>query len=128
MWQRKSYILFLSKKSNMLSTQNNEQAPVLAGVFLRLALSILLLLCLLKMPYGFYQLVRYIATVVFVLLAIDSSKSIYLQTTFIALAILFQPFIKISLGRTVWNIVDVIVAAFLILSAVAEIFKNKKKK
>ncbi|HMT77712.1 MAG TPA: hypothetical protein PKA44_08360 [Saprospiraceae bacterium] len=112
----------------MLSTQNNEQAPVLAGVFLRLALSILLLLCLLKMPYGFYQLVRYIATVVFVLLAIDSSKSIYLQTTFIALAILFQPFIKISLGRTVWNIVDVIVAAFLILSAVAEIFKNKKKK
>lgn len=34
----------------------------------------------------------------------------------IALAILFQPFIKIALGRTIWNIVDVIVGVGLLLS------------
>jgi hypothetical protein len=35
---------------------------------------------------------------------------------YIALAILFQPFIKIALGRTIWNIVNVIVGVGLILS------------
>lgn len=33
-----------------------------------------------------------------------------------ALAILFQPFFKIALGRELWNIVDVIVEIGLILS------------
>lgn len=33
-----------------------------------------------------------------------------------ALAILFQPFFKIALGREIWNIVDVIVGIGLILS------------
>jgi type III secretory pathway component EscR len=35
---------------------------------------------------------------------------------YIALAVLFQPFIKIALGRTIWNIVDVIVGVGLLLS------------
>lgn len=33
---------------------------------------------------------------------------------FVALAVLFQPVAKISLGRQVWNIMDVIVAVGLI--------------
>ena len=36
-----------------------------------------------------------------------------LAYTFAALTLLFQPFYKIALGRTVWNVVDVIVAAGL---------------
>jgi hypothetical protein len=32
------------------------------------------------------------------------------------LAVLFQPFIKISLGRELWNIVDVSVAVALLIS------------
>ena len=43
---------------------------------------------------------------------------------YIALAILFQPIFKIALGRTIWNIVDVIVGIGLVLS----IFQNKNKK
>ena len=31
-----------------------------------------------------------------------------------ALALLFQPFFKLALGRTIWNIVDVMVAIFLV--------------
>ena len=34
------------------------------------------------------------------------------------LAILFQPFFKIALGRDLWNVVDVIVGAGLIVSIV----------
>ena len=37
-----------------------------------------------------------------------------LTITFASLALLFQPFIKIALGRTMWNIVDVIVAILLV--------------
>jgi hypothetical protein len=33
---------------------------------------------------------------------------------FVILALLFQPFFKIALGRTLWNIVDVIVGIGLI--------------
>ena len=38
-----------------------------------------------------------------------------LAITFASFALLFQPFIKIALGRTMWNIVDVIVAVLLII-------------
>jgi hypothetical protein len=35
---------------------------------------------------------------------------------YISLALLFQPFLKVALGRTIWNVVDVIVSAGLIIS------------
>ena len=41
---------------------------------------------------------------------------------FIVLAILFQPFAKIALGRVIWNIVDAIVAGYLI----SLVIQNKK--
>jgi hypothetical protein len=37
-------------------------------------------------------------------------------TIFGGLALLFQPFFKIALGREMWNIVDVVVGIGLILS------------
>lgn len=39
-------------------------------------------------------------------------------TIYACLALLFQPFLKISLGREVWNIVDVVVATGLVITAV----------
>lgn len=81
-----------------------------------IVLSVLLLLCLAPMPYGYYQLVRFIAAIVFIVLAKlhYNTKEVFLSVVFGALALLFQPFIKIALGRTIWNIVDVIVAILLI--------------
>ncbi|WP_353049577.1 DUF6804 family protein [Xylanibacter caecicola] len=38
-----------------------------------------------------------------------------IAVTFAALALLFQPFMKISLGRTIWNAVDVAIAILLII-------------
>lgn len=80
-------------------------------------LIVLLLLCLLDMPYGFYQLVRLIAAFGFALLAYYEylNKRIPLAIGFSFLALLFQPFVKIALGRMMWNIVDIIVAIFLTL-------------
>jgi hypothetical protein len=72
----------------------------------------LLLACLLPMPYGYYQLVRVVATAAFAFLAYQERGN-NLLWVFIGLALLFQPFEKIALGRTLWNVVDVAVAVFL---------------
>ena len=95
---------------------------------IRIAMAALLLLCLAPMPYGFYQLVRFVAMIVFAYFAYRHFKAEEggLAFTFAALAILFQPFLKIALGRTIWNIVDVVVAIGLILLIVKG--KNKKGK
>ena len=81
-----------------------------------IGLAVLLLLCLAPMPYGYYQLVRFVAMVVFAILAFNyyKEKKNELSITFGALALLFQPFLKVALGRMIWNVVDVAVALLLI--------------
>jgi hypothetical protein len=76
----------------------------------KIGLAVLLFICLLDMPYGYYQFVRVAATLVFVLFAIQSYnlKSNAMIIIYVILAILFQPFEKIALGREVWNILAVI--------------------
>lgn len=84
---------------------------------LNIILAVLLLLCLFKMPYGYYTLMRLAATVGFAYMAYRyyEMKKEALVWTFGALALLFQPLVKIALGRDVWNIVDVAVAVLLIV-------------
>ena len=44
-----------------------------------------------------------------------------------ALAILFQPFFKIALGRTIWNLVDVMVSIGLMVTVIND-SKNELKR
>ena len=85
---------------------------------IKFILSILFIVCLLDMPYGYFQLVRFLALVGFVMLAKNANERRN-QTgaiIYILLAILFQPIIKIPLGREIWNLVDVIITVGLIAS------------
>lgn len=94
--------------------------------FIKIILAIILFLCLADMPYGYYQLVRFVSCFAFTYLAYIASQN-QAQTLvilYLGLALLFQPFIKISLGRELWNIVDIIVGLFLIGSL---LLKNDKK-
>lgn len=90
--------------------------------YLYLFLSALLLLCLAPMPYGYYILIRYVSMVVFGFMAYRYVKEnkVTLAVIFGTLALLFQPFFKIALGRTMWNIVDVLVAILLIVICIRE--------
>lgn len=85
---------------------------------IKIILAILLLGCLLDMPYGYYQLVRFCGMIGFGFLAYQSSQAQQRTQMLLygALALLFQPFFKIALGRGLWNIIDVIVAIVLIIS------------
>jgi len=85
---------------------------------IKLTLALLFFLCLAKMPYGFYEFIRFSALIGFVYLAYKSYQAGNKGLSFVyaALAILFQPVFKIYLGRTIWNIVDVIAGIFLIIT------------
>lgn len=88
----------------------------------KIILAILFLLCLAKMPYGYFQIVRFLGMAVFIWLAyVDSHKS---DKTFLIIwavsALLINPFIKVALGRTIWNIVDIVWAIVLIASIWAD--------
>lgn len=84
---------------------------------LKLLLAALLLLCLFHMPYGNYQFIRFVAMVAFTIMAYQYAQKEKgeLAITFGALALLFQPFFKIALGRVIWNVVDVVVAIGLVI-------------
>ena len=70
------------------------------------------------MPYDFYQVVRFVALVGFVILAAQESKtgSQTAMIIYISLALLFQPVFKIAFSKEVWNVIDVLVAVGLIVS------------
>lgn len=95
---------------------------------IKLILAFLLLLCLLKLPYGLYTLLRVIFTIGFVILATraNEAKKESEMFIYISLAILFQPLLKIPLGRTVWNIVDVIIALGLVIDILKPFTKSSK--
>jgi threonine/homoserine efflux transporter RhtA len=91
---------------------------------IKIILTLLFFLSLADMPYGFYQFVRFSGLIGFAILSYQANQQ-NRQTEMIAyggLALLFQPFFKITLGREIWNIVDVVVGIGLIIS----IFWNRK--
>lgn len=95
---------------------------------LKIILSILLFLCLLDMPYGYYQFVRFATMIAFAFLAYTANEQTNKNEVFVylALAILFQPLIKIALSRTIWNIIDLIVGVGLLVTLVTHKNKNEK--
>lgn len=95
---------------------------------IKIVLAIVLLLCLLDMPYGFYQLVRFMALIGFGILAYKANEQNKNTEMIIygGLALLFQPFFKIALGREMWNIVDVIVGIGLIANLIMNRTKSQR--
>jgi hypothetical protein len=85
---------------------------------IKIILAILFFVCLANMPYGFYQIVRFAGLLGFAMLAYrahEQGRQIEM-IVYSGLALLFQPFFKVALGRQVWNIVDIVVGLGLILS------------
>ena len=90
-----------------------------------LGLAVALIVCLFPMPYGYYNLLRFVTMILFGCIALDFYKNNRMSLCVIAssVALLFQPFCKIVLEKTIWNIIDVAVAIMLVLLW----YKNKKQ-
>jgi len=95
---------------------------------LKITLALLLFLCLFNMPYGYYQFVRFAAMGGFLWLGWQANQQGKSNEVFlyVLLALLFQPFIKVALGRTLWNIVDVVVGVGLLLSLINQNNNTKR--
>jgi hypothetical protein len=85
---------------------------------IKVILALLFFICLAELPYGYYQFVRFTALIGFAVLAFQANQQSRQKEMiiYIGLALLFQPFFKIALGRQMWNIVDVIVGIGLLIS------------
>ena len=84
---------------------------------LKLGLAALSLLCILDMPYGYYQLYRFLALGVFLYLAYEEQDKKEWMIVWLMSALLVQPIFKIALGREIWNLVDIAFALILVISA-----------
>jgi hypothetical protein len=92
---------------------------------IKIILALLFFICLVDMPYGYYQLVRFLGLVGFGYLAYQahSEGKQNEMIVYAVLALLIQPFFKVALGRLLWNIVDVVVGAGLLIS----VYSSAKK-
>lgn len=79
--------------------------------------SALMVLAVLDFPYAYYQLLRFIGFFAFGIAAYLSFSANEKIMPFILgfMAILFNPFIKIDLGRELWMVADVIAGIALAL-------------
>ena len=82
-------------------------------LFMLLINTVLLFFALLPLPYGYYILLRF--TVCFgSIYEIITNPTLNKDTIFIfiAIAVLYNPIIKMPLGRSIWMIVNVLTAIY----------------
>lgn len=101
----------------------------ISNILTKLLMTVLFLCCLLDMSYGYYQIVRFVGMTGFFILAyLDHEKeNKILMILWICSAVLINPIFKIALGRTIWNIVDVIWAVILLFTIIFDFYKGRKK-
>ncbi len=97
-------------------------------MIVKILISILLLGCLAKMPYGYFQFVRVVSCVGFIWLANEYKDKMYVLLGCVGAAILFNPLFKIHFTRKLWNPIDVIIAVSLILWVIIEIVPLKHER
>ena len=95
---------------------------------LKVILAVILILCLFEWNYGFYQLVRFLGFVGFSILAYQEKEK---QNSWFFIwlfsALLINPFLKVSLGKTIWNVIDVIWAVLLAVNVIYPTKENRVK-
>ena len=96
----------------------------------KILLTVLFLCCLLDMPYGYFQLVRFVGMTGFIILAyLDEEKEDKtIVIIWICSAVLINPIFKLALGRILWNIADIIWSAILLTSLILEYYAVRNKK
>jgi hypothetical protein len=79
------------------------------------------------MPYGYYQFVRIVSFVLsgyFAYVTYSHKKTVYLLI-FVIAGLLFNPIIKVALGKEIWRMVDIGYAGFLIMVLIFELRRKR---
>ncbi|MDD4218128.1 MAG: hypothetical protein PHZ24_12440 [Bacteroidales bacterium] len=85
---------------------------------IKIVLSILFIGCLFDMPYVYFQFVRAFGMTLFAIFAYIEYKheNKIWMIIWTCSAVIINPIIKIPLGRTIWNIVDIIWTIMIFIS------------
>lgn len=96
---------------------------------IKIGLALLLLGCLADMPYGYFQIVRFLGMIGFGILAFQEKErdNDGFFILWLGSAILINPIFKITLGRALWNVVDVVWAVLLITTISNDTSNSKKQ-
>lgn len=86
--------------------------------FIKIILIVLFGLCLFKMPYSYYEISRFVGMIGFTIIGYDAYKkqNTLFMIIWFSSALLINPFFKLALGRTLWNIIDIIWIILLLIS------------
>lgn len=93
--------------------------------YIKIALILLLAIALFDMPYYYYEIMRFLCMVGFLILAkfeYNKKQNIFLAV-WLTVALLINPYFKLVLGKEIWAIIDITLIIVLVLS-----FFNKLKK
>jgi len=98
----------------------------------KIIISIILLCCLIRMPYAYYQFTRIsvFGLLCYLIYVYYQEKKMMILIPFILCAILFNPLVKISFNRHQWQNIDLIIGIAFIIWGIIEIaltlwFKKK---
>lgn len=117
---------FSQRKEPFQQQTNQTVAKGLTEKKVAIALLITFLLALLPWPYGVFQLIRLLVTFGFIFLAVSSLSKAKIPWFYMFSALLFQPFLKVSLGRELWMFVDIVMAiVFFVLLCKGHFETNK---
>lgn len=97
-------------------------------IIIKIVLAVLFVICLAEMPYGYFQFVRFLGMIGFSFLAFNEyeRENKGWVIFYIVSVILINPVFKISLGRELWNIIDIIWAIVLVGTIIFDRNKNTK--
>ena len=100
---------------------------------IKVLLAAFLLGCLLNVPYGYFQFIRIACCIGFGYLAFGEfeRKKVLTGLICIGLCILLNPIYKIHFTRQLWNKIDVVIAIFLLVWLIVDVYlyygKSNKK-
>lgn len=92
---------------------------------IKLIVGLLCLLCVFDMPYAYYQIFRITAFVAFLIFSYDHYKKInkiksakLYMFFWLVSALIVQPFFKLVIDRSTWNLIDLLWFVVLIESLI----------
>jgi len=87
-------------------------------VVLKAVMAVMFLSCLLDWPYTYFQLVRSLGMIGFIIIGVHDKRNGREPLSYIwfCSALLINPVFKVSLGRDLLNLVDIIWALILLYS------------
>lgn len=74
------------------------------------------------LPYGYFQVLRVVVctcAAFFACIMFDSEGSSRWMGVMIVVAILFNPFLPVYLSRSIWQVVDIVVAVVIVITSFA---------